>query len=69
MRLFTAIGTAISLLVGQLIVARTGSSFVLDVAAILSSGVVLIVAGLLGSALSIKLITRVDPIIALGTER
>jgi len=66
---FTAIGTAISLLVGQLIVARTGSSFVLDVAAILSSGVVLIVAGLVGSALSIKLITRVDPIIALGTER
>ncbi|MEJ2160876.1 MAG: ABC transporter permease [Chromatiales bacterium] len=69
MVIFTGIGTIISLLVGQLIVARTGSSFVLDVAAIVSSGVVLVFAGLVGSALSIKLITRVDPIIALGTER
>lgn len=66
---FSVIGTVASLLVGQLIVARTGSSFVLDIAAILSSAVVLILAGLAGSALSVRLITRVDPIIALGTER
>ncbi len=69
MVVFSLIGTIASLIVGQLIVARTGSSFVLDIGAILSSGVVLIFAGLAGSALSIRLITRVDPIIALGTER
>jgi hypothetical protein len=58
----------ISLWAGQRF-AEAGSSFVLDLGTIFASGCLLIVAGVFGSALSVGLITKVDPIIALGRER
>ena len=64
----TLLGTLISLWVGQKF-AEAGSSFVLDLGTIFASGCLLIVAGVFGSALSVGLITKVDPIIALGRER
>jgi len=64
----TLVGTLISLWAGQRF-AEAGSSFVLDLGTIFASGCLLIVAGLVGSALSVGLITKVDPIIALGRER
>jgi putative ABC transport system permease protein len=48
---------------------ESGNPFVLNLDTALRSSVFLIVAGLIGSALSIRLVTRIDPIIALGTER
>ena len=47
----------------------SGFPFVLNPGTAVSSSVLLVVAGLIGSAISIRLITRIDPIIALGTER
>jgi len=64
----TLLGTLVSLWVGQKF-AEAGSSFVLDLGTIFASGCLLIVAGVFGSALSVGLITKVDPIIALGRER
>ena len=64
----TLVGTLISLWAGQRF-AEAGSSFVLDLGTIIASGCLLIVAGVVGSALSVGLITKVDPIIALGRER
>ena len=64
----TLIGTLVSLWVGQRF-AEAGSSFLLDLPTIFISSCLLVLAGLLGSALSVGLITRVDPIIALGRER
>ncbi|HJP03482.1 MAG: ABC transporter permease [Gammaproteobacteria bacterium] len=48
---------------------QTGSVFVLDMSLVTGSSLLLILAGLVGSAISIRLITRVDPIIALGREQ
>lgn len=62
------IGSVIAFWLGQRFV-TTGGFFVLDPGTILTSSVLLVVAGLVGSAISIRLITRIDPIIALGTER
>jgi putative ABC transport system permease protein len=64
----TLVGTLVSLWAGQRF-AEAGSSFVLDLGTIFASGCLLIVAGVVGSALSVGLITKVDPIIALGRER
>jgi putative ABC transport system permease protein len=64
----TLVGTLVSLWAGQRF-AEAGSSFVLDLGTIFASGCLLIVAGVFGSALSVGLITKVDPIIALGRER
>jgi putative ABC transport system permease protein len=64
----TLLGTLVSLWVGQKF-AEAGSSFVLDLGTIFASGCLLIVAGVVGSGLSVGLITKVDPIIALGRER
>jgi len=64
----TLLGTLVSLWVGQKF-AEAGSSFVLDLGTIFASGCLLVVAGVFGSALSVGLITKVDPIIALGRER
>ena len=64
----TLLGTLVSLWAGQRF-AEAGSSFVLDLGTIFASGCLLIVAGVFGSALSVGLITKVDPIIALGRER
>jgi putative ABC transport system permease protein len=47
---------------------ETGRSFQIEPVTVISSSILLVVAGLLGSALSVRLITRVDPIIALGRE-
>jgi putative ABC transport system permease protein len=44
----------------------SGGFFVLDTQTIVGSSVLLLIAGLVGSFLSVRLITRVDPIIALG---
>jgi putative ABC transport system permease protein len=68
MVLGASIGTAVALWLGQRFV-DSGFPFVLDLGAAVSSSVLLVVAGLIGSAISIRLITRIDPIIALGTER
>jgi putative ABC transport system permease protein len=64
----TLIGTLAAIWAGQRF-AEAGSSFLLDLGTMFASGLLLIVAGLAGSALSVRLITRVDPIIALGLER
>jgi len=64
----TLVGTLVSLWAGQRF-AEAGSSFVLDLGTIFASGCLLIVAGVVGSALSVGLITKIDPIIALGRER
>jgi putative ABC transport system permease protein len=64
----TLVGTLVSLWVGKRF-ADAGSSFLLDLGTIFASSCLLVLAGLVGSALSVRLITRVDPIIALGRER
>jgi putative ABC transport system permease protein len=43
--------------------------FVVNLQTAMSSSSLLVVAGLIGSAISIRLIARIDPIVALGTER
>ena len=43
--------------------------FMLKTAPVLGAAVLLLAAGLIGGAISIRLITRVDPIIALGRDR
>jgi putative ABC transport system permease protein len=43
--------------------------FAVEIQTAVSSSALLVVAGLIGSAISIRLIARIDPIIALGTER
>jgi putative ABC transport system permease protein len=47
----------------------TTQLFTVNIETAASSSTLLVIAGLLGSAISIRLITRIDPIIALGTER
>jgi putative ABC transport system permease protein len=68
MLLATLFGTGIALWLGQQFI-ESGNPFVLDPQTVLGSSSFLVVAGLIGSAISIRLITRIDPIIALGTER
>jgi len=43
--------------------------FQLKVDSVVMTSCLIVVAGLVGSALSVRLITRVEPIIALGRER
>ena len=64
----TLIGILVSIWAGQRF-AEAGSSFQLDLRTMFASGGLLILAGLIGSALSVRLVTRVDPIIALGREK
>ena len=64
----TLVGTGIALWLGQRFI-ESGNPFVLDPRTILTSSALLIAAGIIGSAVSVHLITRVDPIIALGRER
>ena len=68
MILATLVGTGAALWLGQRFI-ESGNPFVLDPATIISSSSLLIVAGIIGSALSVRLVTRIDPIIALGRER
>lgn len=62
-----ALGTGVAMFVAPLIELNT--PIVLNQSTIISSNTLLVLAGLIGCALSIRLITRVDPIIALGNER
>jgi len=64
----TLVGTGGALWLGQRFI-ESGNPFVLDPTTIISSSSLLIVAGIIGSALSVRLVTRIDPIIALGRER
>jgi putative ABC transport system permease protein len=67
MLLATAVGTGAAVWLGQRFI-ESGNPFVLDPLTLLWSSGLLIFAGTVGSALSVRLITRVDPIIALGRE-
>jgi putative ABC transport system permease protein len=64
----TLVGTGAAVWLGRRFM-ESGNPFVLDAGTILASSSLLIVAGLVGSALSVRLITRVDPMIALGREQ
>lgn len=64
----TTVGTSCALWLGRRFV-ESGNPFVLNPDTALGSSILLVVAGLIGSAISIRLVTRIDPIIALGTER
>jgi putative ABC transport system permease protein len=61
------LGTAVGYRLGVYF-EETGRSFQIEPFTVISSSILLVVAGMLGSALSVRLITRVDPIIALGRE-
>lgn len=63
----TALGTALAVGLGALI-GRT-VPFVLDVGTVLPPAIVMIVLGVVGAALSIRRITSVDPLTALGGTR
>ncbi len=62
------VGLALALWLGQ-VFADAGNSFELRAETIVTSTILLVVAGLIGSAVSVRLITRVDPIIALGRQK
>jgi len=64
----TIVGVAGALSLGQLF-QQSGSPFQLEYDTVATSSMLLVVAGLVGSALSVRLITRVDPIIALGRQK
>lgn len=64
----TLLGTGLALWLGQIFI-ESGNPFELRADTVTSSSLALIIAGLLGSAISIRLVTRVDPIIALGRQR
>ena len=64
----TTVGTGGAYWLGQGFI-ESGNPFMLDPQTIFNSSLLLVIAGLIGSAISIRLIARIDPIIALGTER
>ncbi|WP_415952867.1 ABC transporter permease [Streptomyces sp. KLOTTS4A1] len=64
----TAVGTALAAAAGALL-AGTDVPFVLDPATVLLPAAVMIALGALGAALSIRRITSVDPLTALGSAR
>ncbi|ANJ06224.1 MULTISPECIES: ABC transporter permease [Streptomyces] len=64
----TLIGTGIAAALGAL-VAGSAVPFLLTPATVLSPAVVIIILGALGAALSIRRITSVDPLTALGSAR
>ncbi|MEZ5566037.1 MAG: ABC transporter permease [Gammaproteobacteria bacterium] len=65
------VGVVLAMLTGVIFKQMVDSGFPFDLQATtaLGSALLLLIAGLVGSALSIRLITRVDPIIALGRDR
>ncbi|WP_424922523.1 ABC transporter permease [Streptomyces sp. wa53] len=66
----TGIGTALAAGIGALVGGGDGAvPFVLDASTVLVPAAVMIVLGALGAALSIRRITAVDPLIALGSAR
>jgi putative ABC transport system permease protein len=64
----TLLGTGLALWLGQIFI-ESGNPFELRADNVTSSSLALIIAGLLGSAISIRLVIRIDPIIALGRQR
>ena len=69
MAIGVSVGLSLGLLLGQLILARTALPYMLEPDEITNAMILLVVAGMLGGALSIRRITSVDPIIALGQEQ
>ncbi|MFE6041837.1 ABC transporter permease [Streptomyces sp. NPDC056452] len=66
----TGAGTALAAGIGALVGGPDGTvPFVLDVSTVLVPAAVMIALGLLGAALSIRRITSVDPLTALGSAR
>jgi putative ABC transport system permease protein len=67
----TAIGTALAAGIGAAITALAGSAvpFVLDLSTLLLPAAVMIVLGLAGAAVSLRSLTTVDPLTALGSAR
>lgn len=63
----TAVGTGIAVGIGALV--GPAVPFVLDLGTVLVPAVVMIALGLLGAAMSLRRITSVDPLTALGTAR
>ncbi len=64
-----AVGLGAGLLLGQYIMANTALPYMLAPDEIGQAMLLLLIAGLLGGALSVRRITAVDPIIALGQEQ
>ena len=64
----TVIGTLAAIQIGRLLEAG-GFPYLLVPETVIASAVMLVIAGLFGSALSLRLIMKIDPIIALGRER
>ena len=64
----TAIGTLAAIQSGQTLEAR-GFPYMLVLDTVTASALMLVIAGLIGSALSLRLILKIDPIIALGREQ
>ncbi|MFE0243824.1 ABC transporter permease [[Kitasatospora] papulosa] len=66
----TGVGTALAAGIGALVGGGEGAvPFVLDPSTVLVPAAVMIVLGVLGAALSIRRITAVDPLVALGSAR
>ena len=67
----TALGTAVAAVVGVAVGSLAGSAvpFVLDLPTLLFPAVVMIVLGLAGAAVSLRTVTTVDPLTALGSAR
>ena len=63
-----AVGTGGGILLGRSF-EQAGSPFMLILSEVLSAALLLIVAGLLGSLISVRLIAGIDPMIALGRQR
>jgi putative ABC transport system permease protein len=64
----TVIGTLGAIQVGRLM-EGSGFPYLLVPETVMASAVMLIIAGLFGSALSLRLIMKIDPIVALGREQ
>ncbi len=62
------VGVAIAIQLGNVFV-EGGFPFSMEIESAIAGAFLLVFAGLVGSALSVRLITRVDPIIALGAQK
>lgn len=62
----TAVGTLVAVGLGQFV--GSGVPFHLEAGSILTSATVLVVMGLIGSLVAIRKVTKVDPVIALGSQ-
>jgi putative ABC transport system permease protein len=67
----TALGSAVAAAIGAVITATAGTAvpFVLDLPTLLAPAVVMTLLGLAGAAFSLRTVTTVDPLTALGSAR